>query len=112
LELLIDVQAWSFTTLRLPKAIRRVLSARGLAVGEVVLVEQSRPELVWPVDVILGTGGSAVLSWHWWAFALSHHLLVGDRLVFHFKLGVLEALVRVFDANSVCRTYPLPTVME
>jgi hypothetical protein len=64
LELLIVVQDWSFTTLRLPEAIWRVLSAPGLSVGEVTLVEQSRPELIWPVDVILGVGGSAVLSGH------------------------------------------------
>jgi hypothetical protein len=61
LELLVVVQDWSFTTLRLPEAIRRVLSTPGLSVGEVTLVEQSRPELIWPVDVILGVGGSAVL---------------------------------------------------
>jgi hypothetical protein len=61
LELLVNIHAWSFITLRLPEAIRRVLSAPGLAIGEVALVEQSRPELVWPVDVILGTGDSAVL---------------------------------------------------
>jgi hypothetical protein len=46
LELLIVVQAWSFTTLRLPEAIWRVLSAPGLTVGEVSLAEQSRPELI------------------------------------------------------------------
>jgi hypothetical protein len=91
LELLGVVQAWSFTTLRLPEAIRRVLSALGLFVGEVALVEQSRLELSWPVDVILGTGGSVVLSRRWRDFALSHHLLVSDRFVFHFKLGALEA---------------------
>jgi hypothetical protein len=112
LELLIIVQSWSFTTLRLPEAIRRVLSVPGLAVGEVVLVEQSRLELVWPMDVILGTGGNAVLSGRWRAFALSHHLLIGDHLVFRFKLGALEASVRVFDANGIHCTYPLPAAME
>jgi hypothetical protein len=112
LELFVVIQAWSFTTLRFPKAICRVLSTPGLSVGEVALVEQSRPELIWPVDVILGTCGSAVLSGCWRAFALSHHLLVGDRLVFHFKLGALEASVQVFDADGVRRTYPLPAVME
>jgi hypothetical protein len=30
----------------MPDAIRRVLSAPGFSVGEVVLVEQSRPELI------------------------------------------------------------------
>jgi hypothetical protein len=112
LELLADVHSWSFTTLHLTKAIRRVLSAPGLAVDEVALVEQSRPELVWPVDTIFGTGGGAILSGHWRAFALSHRLLVGDRLVFHIKLGTLEASVRVFGANGVRRTYPLLAAME
>jgi hypothetical protein len=64
------------------------------------------------VDVILGVGGSAVLFGHWRAFALSHHLLVSDRLIFRFTLGVLEASVRVFDANSVRHTYPLLAAME
>jgi hypothetical protein len=89
-----------------------VLSAPGLSVGEVVLVEQSRPELIWHVDVIVGVGGSAILSGHWRAFALSHRLLIDDHLVFHFNLGALEALVWVFDANGVCRTYPLLVKME
>jgi hypothetical protein len=39
-------------------------------------------------------------------------LLVGDRLIFCFKLGALEALVRVFDAHGVRRTYPLLAAME
>jgi hypothetical protein len=112
LELLVVVQAWSFTALRLPEAIRRVLSTPGLTVGEVTLMEQSRPELIWPVDVILSTGDNIVLSGRWRAFALSHHLLVGDRLVFRFKLGALEATVRVFDTDNVRRTYPLPAAME
>jgi hypothetical protein len=42
----------------------------------------------------------------------SHHLHVGDRLVFRFRLGPLEALVRVFDANGGRRIYPLPAAME
>jgi hypothetical protein len=58
------------------------------------------------------TGSSAVLFGRWRAFALSHHLLVGDRHVFRFKLGALEASVRVFDANGDRRTYPLPIAME
>jgi hypothetical protein len=62
LELLVDIHAWIFTILCLPEAIRRVLSALGLAVGKVELVEQSRPELVWPVDIIFGIGGGVVLS--------------------------------------------------
>jgi hypothetical protein len=96
----------------LPKAIGRAISAPGLSIGEVVLLEQSRPKLAWPVDIILGVGGNAVLSGSWRAYALGHHFHVGDRLVFHFRLGALEASMRVFDANGVCRTYPLPTAME
>jgi hypothetical protein len=46
----------------LPDAIRRAISAPGLSVGEVVLVEQSRPELIWPVGIILSMGSNAVLS--------------------------------------------------
>jgi hypothetical protein len=46
LELLVIVEYWSFTTLRLPDVVRRVISALGLSVGEVVLLEQSRPELI------------------------------------------------------------------
>jgi hypothetical protein len=64
------------------------------------------------VDVNLSVGGNAVLSGRWRAFALGHHLHVGDRLVFRFRLGVLEASVWVFDANGVPRTYPLPAAME
>jgi hypothetical protein len=112
LELLVDVQEQSFTTLQLFEVIRRVLSAPGLSVGEVVLVEQSRPELIWPMDVILGVGGNTVLYGCWRAFALSHHLHIGDRLVFHFRLGALEASVRIFDVNGIRRTYPLPAAIE
>jgi hypothetical protein len=68
-------------------AIRRVLSAPGLSIGEVTLVEQSRPELIWHVDIILGVGSSAVLSGRWRAYALSHHLLVGVGLVFLLQAG-------------------------
>jgi hypothetical protein len=46
LELLVIIEAWSFTTLRLPDAVRREIYSPGLSVGEVVLVEQSRPELI------------------------------------------------------------------
>jgi hypothetical protein len=53
LEFLIDFGAWSFITLCLPEVIKRVLSAPGLSVGKVALVEQSRPELVWTVDIVL-----------------------------------------------------------
>jgi hypothetical protein len=102
LELLIVVQDGSFITLRLPDAIRRVLSAPDVGVGEVVLVEQSRPKLIWHVDVILGV--NAIFSGHWRAFALSHHIHVGDRLVFHVRIGALEASVQIFNANGVHRT--------
>jgi hypothetical protein len=74
-----------------------------------VLVEQSRLELLWPVDIILGAGGNAVLSGRWRAFALGHRLRVGDHLVFRFKLGTLEASVWIFTATGVCRTFPQPT---
>jgi hypothetical protein len=58
------------------------------------------------VDILLGNGGIAVLSGRWRAFALGHHLRVGDHLVFHFKLGTLEATVWIFTTGGVCRTYP------
>jgi hypothetical protein len=41
LELLIVIQNWCFTTLRLPEAIRRVLSTPGLSVGEVTDTSQT-----------------------------------------------------------------------
>jgi hypothetical protein len=108
LELLVVVEAWSFITLRLPDAVRRVIYAPGFSTGEVVLAEQSRPELLWLVDIILGAGGNAVLSGRWRAFALGHRLRVGDNLVFRFKLGTLEASVRIFAATGVRRTFPQP----
>jgi hypothetical protein len=108
LELLVVVEAWSFISLRLPNAVRRVIYAPGFSAGEVVLVEQSRPELLWPVDIILGVGGNAVLSRHWRAFALCHRLRVGDHLVFRFKLGMLEASLRIFAAIGVRCTSPQP----
>jgi hypothetical protein len=90
----------------LPDVVRRAISAPSLSVGEVVLVEQSRPELIWPMDIILGTSGNAVLSRRWRAFALGHHLRVGDHLVFRFKLGTLEASVWIFIAIGVRCTCP------
>jgi hypothetical protein len=63
------------------------------------------------VNIILGVGGNAVLSGCWRALNVGHHLHVGDRLVFCFRLGALEASVRVFDANGIRRTYPLPVAM-
>jgi hypothetical protein len=64
------------------------------------------------VDIILGMGGNAVLFGCWRAFALGHHLHVGDHLIFRFKLGALEASVRVITANGVHRTYPIPAAVE
>jgi hypothetical protein len=106
LELLVVVEAWSIISLRLPDAVWRVIYAPGSSSRVVVLVEQSRPELLWPADIILGAGGTAALSGHWRAFALGHRLRVGDHLVFHFKLGTLEASVRIFATTGVHRTFP------
>jgi hypothetical protein len=64
------------------------------------------------MDIILSVGGNAVLSGRWRAFALGHHLHVGDLLIFRFRTGALEASVRVFDANGIRRTYPLPAAMN
>jgi hypothetical protein len=108
LELLVVVDAPGFNSLRLPDAVRRVIHAHGPATGEIALGEQSRPDLFWPVDILLGDGGIAVLSGRWRAFALGHRLRVGDHLVFRFKLGTLEATVRIFTAGGVRRTYPQP----
>jgi hypothetical protein len=74
-----------------------VIYAPGASSGEVV-------------DIILGAGGNAVLSGRWRAFALGHRLRVGDHLVFRFKLGMLEASVRIFTAAGVRCTYPQPAV--
>jgi hypothetical protein len=106
LELLVVFDAWSFISLRLPNAVQRVIYAPGTSSGEVMLVEQSRPELLWPVDIILEAGSNAVFSGRWRAFALGHRLRVGDHLVFRFKLGTLEASVRIFATTGVRRTYP------
>jgi hypothetical protein len=73
-------------------------------------VEQSRPDLLWPVDILLGAGGNAVLSGRWRAFALGHRLHISDHLVFRFRLGMLEASVWIFDAAGVRRTYLQPAV--
>jgi hypothetical protein len=86
LELLVIVHALGFNSLRLPDAVRRVIYAPGMAAGEIALGEQSRPDLLWPVDILLGVGGNAILSGRWRAFALGHRLHVGDHLVFRFKL--------------------------
>jgi hypothetical protein len=106
LELLIVVDVWSFDSLRLPDVVWRVIYAPGASSGEVVLAEQSRPDLLWPVDIILRASVNAVLSGRWRAFALGHRLRIGDHLIFRFKLGTLEASVRIFAAAGVRRTYP------
>jgi hypothetical protein len=106
LDLLVVVDAPGFNSLRLPDAVRRVIYAPDTAAGEIALGEQSRPDLLWPVDILLGDGGRAVFSGRWKAFALGHRLRVGDHLVFRFKLGTLEATVRIFTAGGVRRTYP------
>jgi hypothetical protein len=108
LELLVVVDAPSFSSLRLPDAVWREVYAPDAAAGEIALGEQSRPDLFWPMDIHLGAGGNAVLSGRWRAFALGHLLRVGDHLVFRFKLGTLEASVRIFTAGGVHRTYPQP----
>jgi hypothetical protein len=106
LELLIIVDAPSFNSLLLPDAIRRAIHAHGPAAGEIALGEQSRPDLFWPIDILFEANGNVVLSGRWRPFALGYRLRVGDRLVFRFKLGTLEATVRIFTADGVCRTYP------
>jgi hypothetical protein len=106
LELLVAFDVLSFDSLRLPNAVRRAIYAPGASSGKVVLVEQSRPDLLWPMDILLREGGNAVLSGRWRAFALGYRLRIGDHLVFHFKLGTLEASVRIFAAASARRTYP------
>jgi hypothetical protein len=106
LELHVVVDAPGFNSLRLPDAIRRAIHAHGPTAGEIALGEQSRPDLFWPVDILFGANGNVVLSGRWRPFALGCRLRVGDRLVFRFKLGTLEATVRVFTADGVLRTYP------
>jgi hypothetical protein len=108
LEVLVIIDARSFVSLWLPDAIQRVIYAPSASSEKVTLVEQSRPELLWPVDIILRAGGNAILSGHWRAFALGHHLRIGDHLIFCLKLGTLEASVQIFTAAGVCRTYPQP----
>jgi hypothetical protein len=108
LELLVIVDAPGFSSLRLPDAVRRVVYAPGAAAAEIALWEQSRPDLFWPVDILLRAGGDAVLSGRWRAFALGHRLRVGDHLIFRFKLGTLEASLRVFTAGGVRRAYLQP----
>jgi hypothetical protein len=107
LELLIVIDLQGFNALRLPDAIRRVIHAHGPAAGEVALGEQSRPDHFWPVDILFGATGNIVLAGRWRPFALGCRLCIGDRLVFHFKLGTSEAMVQIFTADGVRRTYPL-----
>jgi hypothetical protein len=42
------------------------------------------------------------------AFALGHRLRVSDHLVFRFKVGTLEASVRIFATAGIRRTFPQP----
>jgi hypothetical protein len=56
LELLVVVDAPGFSFLRLPDAVRRVIYAPSAAAGEIALGKQSRPELLWPMDILLGAG--------------------------------------------------------
>jgi hypothetical protein len=106
LELLVVIEAPGFNSLRLPDAVRRVVHAHGLAAREIALGEQSRPDLFWPVDIFFGVGGDAALIGRWGALAHGLRLQVGDHLLFRFKLGTLEASVRVFTAAGLRRTYP------
>jgi hypothetical protein len=106
LELLVVIDTPGFNSLWLPDAIRRAIHAHGPAVGEIALGEQSRPDLFWPMDILFGANGNAVLSGRWRPFALGCRLCIGDRLVFRFKLGTLEATVRIFTTDGVRRTYP------
>jgi hypothetical protein len=108
LELLVVFDILSFDALWLPNVVWRVIYALGASSGEVALVEQSRPDLLWPVDILLGADGNVIISGHWRAFALGHCLRVGDHLIFHFKLGTLEASVWIFAAAGVRRTYLQP----
>jgi hypothetical protein len=108
LELLVVFDVLIFDSLRLPNVVRRVIYAPGASSGEVTLVEQSRPDLLWPVDILLGADSNGVLSGRWRAFALGHRLRVGDHLVFRFKLGTLEASMRIFAAADDRRTYLQP----
>jgi hypothetical protein len=105
LELLLVFDVLSLDSLRLPNAVQRVIYAPGASSGELALVEQSRPDLLWPVDILLGADGNVVLFGCWRAFALGHRLRVGDHLVFRFKMGTLEASVRIFATAIVRRTY-------
>jgi hypothetical protein len=111
LELLVIFDVLSFDSLRLPNAVRRVIYAPGASSGEVVLVEQSRPDLLWPMDILLGADGNAVLSGRWRAFALGHRLRIGDHLVFRFKLATVEASVQIFATVGVRCTYPQPAAV-
>jgi hypothetical protein len=65
LELLVVVDAPGFNSLRLPDAVQRVIHAHSLAAGEIVLGEQSRPDLFWLVDIFFRAGGDAALTRRW-----------------------------------------------
>jgi hypothetical protein len=65
LVLLIVVDAPGFNSLRLPDVVPRVIHAHSPAAGEIVLGEQSRPDLFWLVDIFFGAGGDAALTERW-----------------------------------------------
>jgi hypothetical protein len=92
LELLVIVDAPGFSSLRLPNAVQRVVYAPGAAAGEIALAYGHPPR-----------GGRQC---HPLRPLEGHRLRVGDHLVFRFKLGALEASVRIFTAGGVRRTYP------
>jgi hypothetical protein len=106
LELLVVVDPQGFNSLWLPDAIWRAIHAHGPAAREIALGEQSRPNHFWPVDILFGATGNVVLAGRWRPFTLGCRLRIGDRLIFRFKLATLEAMVRIFTANGVRRTYP------
>jgi hypothetical protein len=108
MELLVVFDVLSFDSLWLPNAVQRVIYAPGASSGEVALVEQSRPDHLWPVDILLRADGNAILFGRWRAFVLGHRLRVGNHLIFRFKLGMLEASVQIFAAAGVRCTYLQP----
>jgi hypothetical protein len=56
LELLIIIDVLSFNSLWLLDVVWRVVYAPGVATGEIALGERSRPDLFWPMDILLGAG--------------------------------------------------------
>jgi hypothetical protein len=108
LELLVIFDFLSFDSLRLPNAVRRVIYAprRFLRRGHAGGAEQARSPLAYGHPPWSGRQCCPLRRWR--AFALDHRLRIGDHLVFRFRLGTLEASVRIFDAAGVHRTYLQP----